>query len=142
LQLRKITASTQRLLILILVLITSVNAYAEAVFIIQPTLKEPKYKAVVTPNTVITKPTCPAGWVASIFVTPVVASAYGTASSSNLNVIAVFDARAVDNGDGTWTVQLTVKDNQGNIYNNPGSDGSRLQVIAEAMCCPNGGSCQ
>jgi hypothetical protein len=113
--------------------------WAESVFILQPNINEIKYKAIVDVNTIVTKPTCPSGWVASVFVTPAVFSAYSAATGWQLNVIAVVKSWAQDNGNGTWTIKLQLKDHQGNVFN---AAGGHQRLLVETMCCPSGGSCQ
>ncbi|MBE0427618.1 MAG: hypothetical protein IBX72_13360 [Nitrospirae bacterium] len=127
-------------LILAIILFASISSvYAESVYIVQPNLKEVKYKSIVAPETVIPKPTCPPDWVPSIFITPAVISAYGDVTDNQLNVLSVFKIWAVDNGNETWTVKVQVKDNKGNLFT--GSD-EYQRVLVETMCCPAGGDCQ
>ncbi|MFI5295961.1 MAG: hypothetical protein ACHQ0Y_13175 [Thermodesulfovibrionales bacterium] len=123
----------------IIILLLAGIVSAESVFILQPNVKEVKYKAIVDIGTIVTKPTCPTGWVPSIFVTPAVVAAYSAATGWQLNVIGVFKTSATDNGDGTWTVNMQLKDNAGNVIN---SGGGTQRLLVEAMCCPSGGSCQ
>lgn len=127
------------LFVVSLILLYTMTATAESVYIVEPNPKIPQFKAIVPPDTVIPKPTCPSGWVGSIFVTPAVVSAYGASTGWNLNVISVFKTWAVDNGNGTWTAKIQVKDNKGNVFT---GSGEYQRLLVETMCCPAGGNCQ
>jgi hypothetical protein len=130
---------TVALILAIVLLVSFSSVYAESVYIVQPNLKEVKYKSIVVPDTVIPKPSCPSGWVPSIFVTPAVISAYSADTNWRLNVIGVFKVWAIDNGNNTWTAKVQVKDNKGNLFI---SSTDHLRVLVETMCCPAGGNCQ
>lgn len=123
----------------LLIIFIATTVFAESVYIVEPNPKIPQYKSIVAPDTVIPKPSCPSGWVQSIFVTPVIFAAYGASTNWYLNVISVVKTWAVDNGDGTWTAKIFLKDNKGNIFQ--GST-DYLRVMVETMCCPAGGNCQ
>lgn len=84
-----------------------------------------KYMSVVDPGAIITKPTCYSGTTASIYVMP---SNFrgGTAGKAIIGVTS----KAVDNGDGTWTVSADVKDVDNTLY----SDGTAIKLLALSLC--------
>lgn len=125
---------------LVFVLFLNTLGFSESVFILQPNLKTVKFKTIAASNTVVTKPTCPAGWIPSIFVTPAVISGYSSAAGNTLNNIAMAQAYAQDNGNGTWSALLQVKDHAGNLLL-PTDNSTRGRLLIETMCCPAGGDC-
>lgn len=128
------------LVLIFIILVSLTTGYAESVYIVEPNPKIPQFKSVVPSETNVPKPSCPSGWVPSIFVTPVIFSAYAATTGGNLNVISIVEAKAVDNGNGTWKVYVTVKDNKGNLYSD--SFNNARMALVETMCCPAGGDCQ
>lgn len=127
------------LVAIIMLFVPLTLSYGESIYIVQPNLKEVKYKSIVAPETVIPKPSCPSGWIPSIFVTPAVIAAYSADTGWNLNVISVFKVWAVDNGNNTWTAKAQVKDNKGNIFS---ASTNHIKLLVETMCCPSNENCQ
>lgn len=136
----KIGADFAGFWVFILITLICTSGYTESVYIVEPNPKIPQFKSIVPSMTDVPQPSCPSGWVPSIFVTPVIFSAYAAATGGNLNVISVVEAKAVDNGNGTWKVYVTVKDNKGNLYSD--SFNNARMALVETMCCPAGGNCQ
>lgn len=84
-----------------------------------------KYMSIDNPGTIVTKPTCPTGKTAYIYVTP----ADFRGGTSGYAIIGA-TAKAVDNGNGTWTVQGEVKD----INNTWFTDGTSIKLSVVALC--------
>lgn len=84
-----------------------------------------KYLNVVDPGSVVTKPTCYSGTSPLVYVMP---SNFrgGTAGKAIIGVTS----KAVDNGDGTWTVSADVKDIANTLY----SDATAIKLLVISLC--------
>lgn len=127
------------ILCVVCVLVLTGAAYAESVYIVEPNLKEVKFKSIMYGGQTVNKPNCPSGWIASIFITPAII--VPAQSGGQPYPIAGFNPYAADNGT-YWTVKVQVKDSQNTLFEDyDATTNPYTRVLVEAMCCPAGGSC-
>lgn len=93
-----------------------------------------KYTNIVPSGTVITKPTCTAGYDARIFVAPV---RFIGGTSTTLVDISGVSTYAVSNG-ATWTVTGQIKDSSATTY----TAAETLQLLVFTRCCAAGTNCE
>ena len=91
--------------------------------LVQDNFQDIKVIGIYNPGAVITKPTCPAGKTADIYVSPTNMRT-GTAGTAMTGAVS----SATDNGNGTWTVNAQVKDVNNTVFND--STAVKLQVIS------------
>ena len=93
--------------------------------LVEDNFQDIKLIGIYNPGAVITKPTCTGGKTAHIYVSPTNMRT-GTAGTPMIGVVS----SATDNGDGTWTVNASVKD----VYDTVYSDASSVKLEVISVC--------
>ena len=93
--------------------------------LVEDNFQDIKLIGIYNPAAVIAKPTCSGGKTAYIYVSPTNMRT-GTAGTPMIGVVS----SATDNGDGTWTVNASVKD----VYDTVYSDASSVKLEVISVC--------